>query len=144
MVPLGIDKEKLMLQLEKLEENLSNLKELPEKVEPGKDAVLIAAAERLLQVSTEACLNIGNHLISGLSLKRADTYKEIFIRLEEEKIISEDISSALQDFTAFRNRLVHLYWKITQEEVLEKINEIDYFKKFAQEILKFIKARSLL
>ncbi len=140
MVPLGIDKEKLMLQLEKLEENLIHLKQLQAKLKTD-DPFLFPAAERLLQISTESCLNIGNHIISGLGLKRADTYKEIFIRLMEEGIISKEIGNTMADFTYFRNRLVHLYWEVTKEEVASKLGEIDNFKRSSKEVIEFLEKK---
>jgi uncharacterized protein YutE (UPF0331/DUF86 family) len=103
MAPLGIDKEKLSLQLGRIEE----------------------------------CLNIGSHLIAGFGFKRADTYREVFTRLREKKIISPGLGKIMEGFASFRNRLVHLYWEVTAEDVIQKLKEIGSLKKFAQEVLKF-------
>jgi len=134
MVPSGIDKEKLMLQLERLEESLLHLKELQKR----KEKEIYPAKERLFQICVEECLNIGNHIICGLNLKRADTYKEIFIRLREAKIISEDLEKKMLDFTTLRNRLVHLYWQFTKKELDEKLKDIDCFRRFTKQILRVI------
>jgi uncharacterized protein YutE (UPF0331/DUF86 family) len=140
MAPLGIDKEKLSLQLGRLEEHLIRLKEIQGKLKQSKEekeVTLLPAGERLLQLSIEECLNIGSHLIAGLGFKRADTYREVFTRLREKKIISPELGRIMEDFASFRNRLVHLYWEVTAEDVIQKLKEIGFLKKFAQEVLKF-------
>lgn len=138
MVPTGIDKEKIFLQLERFEENLARLKEIQKTIEKEKTKTLISAAERILQVSIEECLNIGSHLIAGLELKRADTYRGIFRRLTEAKMLSPETGKKLEEFASFRNRLVHLYWEVTEEEVISKLKELDILKSFAKEVLKKI------
>lgn len=40
------------------------------------------------------------------------------------------------DFTTMRNRLVHLYWKVTKKELDEELKDIDHLKEFAKRILK--------
>lgn len=100
-----------LLQLKRLQENILRLKELRDK----KGDEIHLAKERLFQICIEECLNIGNHIICGLNLKRTDTYKEIFIRLKEAKIISKNLKEKMLDFTTMRNRLVHLYWKVTKK-----------------------------
>lgn len=132
MVPLGVDKEKLLFQLERLQENILRLKKLRDK----KGDEIYSAKERLFQICIEECLNIRKHIICGLNLKRADTYKEVFIRLREVKIISKDLEKKMLDFTTMRNRLVHLYWKVTKKELDEELKDIDHLKEFAKRILK--------
>lgn len=140
MVPTGIDKEKLMLQLERLEEKISLLKDLEERFENNKDeSLLIPAAERIFHTMVEDCININSHLISGLGLKRADNYREIFTRLLESRILSSEIGEKMEEFATFRNRLVHLYWKVEEAEMRSKIKEVHIAKRFGEEIYKYLK-----
>jgi uncharacterized protein YutE (UPF0331/DUF86 family) len=44
----------------------------------------------------------------------------------------------MESFAVFRNRFVHLYWEVKKEEIYEKLNSIDVFKKFAEEIVKYL------
>ena len=67
MVPFGIDKEKLFLQIERLRQHICGIKETKSILIEKK--FVISALERNLQLAIEDCLNIGNHIISGLSLK---------------------------------------------------------------------------
>jgi uncharacterized protein YutE (UPF0331/DUF86 family) len=117
MVPSGVDKEKLLIQSDRVEEHLSEINRIKEKVSKKENEILYSALERLLQLVIEDCLNIGSHIISGLNLKRADSYKEIFLRLEEGKIISNELGGKMQEFVSFRNRLVHMYLEVNRSEV---------------------------
>jgi len=142
MVPLGIDREKIMLQLGQLEEHLARLKDIGDRIKAVKeDVALLPAAERLLQITIEDSLNIGSHIIAGSGLTRADTYREVFTRLKEAGILSEELGNALEGFASFRNRLVHLYMEVNEEEVISKLSELAYFKEFAKQVVEYLKAR---
>ena|SRR3989338_7884280 len=140
MVSLGLDKEKLNLQIARLEESLKRIKAI--KKDKLNDTTR-AALERTLQVIVEESLNIGNHLISGLGLRRADTYREIFLVLEEEKAISSKVSKEMQNFAVFRNRLVHLYWKISDEEFKSQLDKLNVFIDFVKEMTIFLHKKKL-
>ncbi|MDP3640382.1 MAG: DUF86 domain-containing protein [Nanoarchaeota archaeon] len=141
MVPMGIDQEQVLLQIQRLEESLGSIKELSK----GKlDSLRRAALERRLHVAVEEVINIGNHLVSGLKLPRADSYREIFQVLEEKNILTPALSKELQHFAVFRNRLVHLYWKISEKEFAEQLKKIDVLKLFISVVTRFLKRKKLL
>ncbi len=141
MVPLGLDKEKLLLQTSRLEESV-------QKINQNKDKVRVkntrAALERWIQIAVEEILNIGNHVISGLGLERPDSYREIFTVLEKEKIISHDLSLELQQFAVFRNRLVHLYWKVEEEEFMMQLRKITILTDFVKMLVAYLQKEKLL
>lgn len=142
MVPTGIDKEKVLLQLGRLEGHLKELRSIGNKFEKSKeDTVLLHAVERLLQIATEECLNIGSHIIAGLGLERADTYREVFTRLKDAGILTEKLGEVMEEFASFRNRLVHLYYRMSKEEVVTKLDEIDQLKIFTQQIVKYLEGK---
>lgn len=134
MVPMGLDKEKLLLQISRLEDSLNKLKKCSLKEE-----IMRTAAERLVQISVEEVLNIGNHLISGMGLRRADSYRDIFKVLEENKIIASKLSKELQVFAMFRNRIVHVYWKIEDEEFVKQLRKVKVLSDFVKIVLKRVK-----
>ena len=145
MAPSGIDKEKFLIQIERLEQNYTLL--LDVKKQLGKasgDVIPLMAAERLLQILIEECLNIGNHIISGLNLERADAYKDIFVRLQQKGVISKEIGKELISFASFRNRLVHLYWRVERDEMLSKLDDIEIVKQFAEGVYTYLKSNKLL
>ena len=71
-------------------------------------------------------------------MKRADSYKEVFLRLEEGKIISNELNKKMQTFVSFRNRLVHMYWEVSHSEVKEKTEELNYIKQFVKNVSRFL------
>ncbi len=133
MVPSGIDKEKLLFQLDKLNEQLGKLNGLKSM---ERSDIFYSALERILQLSIETCLNIGNHIICGMNFKRADTYREIVVRLTENEIIDQKLGDKLKEFASFRNRLVHIYWDINKEELDVKLKEAPVFSEFARQIYR--------
>ncbi len=82
-----------------------------------KDVYLHATAERYLHLSIESLLDIGNHIIADQGLKKPDTYAEIFEILAEEGIISEALMKDLEGMAAFRNILVHDYFRVDLDQV---------------------------
>lgn len=101
-----------------------------------------AIVERRLQECIETCIDIGNHIISDEKLRPAQTYKEVFYILKENKIIKEDICEKLSDLASFRNILVHEYADLNHKIVYKKFKQsIDIFEKFIKNILKFVKKK---
>ena len=70
MAPSGIDNEKFLIQIERLEQNYALLLDIKAQLgNAPSDAIPLMASERLLQILIEECLNIGNHIISGLNFE---------------------------------------------------------------------------
>jgi uncharacterized protein YutE (UPF0331/DUF86 family) len=69
MAPLAVDKEKLLLMISRLEESLKELEKLKGDVRANRYAL-----ERLLQISVDESINIGNSIISELGLRRATLF----------------------------------------------------------------------
>lgn len=107
------------------------------------DDVHRAAAERLLQIAIESCLNIGNRLISLLQFEQPvrtpESYADIFIEMRNLHIIDSEFSDKLVEMARFRNRLVHLYWDLDPEATYRILQEhIDDLKKFQDVVVDFL------
>ena len=127
------DQEKLKLQLSRLEQSLTSLHNLISKKD---DPILNAAKERFIQICIEEVINIANNIIISKGMRCAETYREIFIVLEENQIINSSLGKELQKFASFRNRLVHLYWNISPKEFNEQLKKINQLQEFARVITK--------
>jgi len=92
----------------------------------------------------EDCINIGNHIISGLPFRIAGTFKDVFKVLEENEVISSPTSKIMQDFVEFRNKLVHVYWRIEEKETLEKIEKIKKVEEYVKEVYNFLVSKGFL
>ncbi len=137
----GVNRELILDRLARVRENIKHLKKLgklPLK-EFVSDFKATRSAERLLQTSIEACLDIGNHIISRCGLERPREYKDVFIILGREGIIPYAFAEKLIPMVKFRNRLVHLYWKVNEEEVYEIIQKsLKDIEEFVQHIANFL------
>ncbi len=73
--------------------------------------------ERTLQMATEACLDIANHIISYEGYREPEDNKDVFKVLSENNIIEADLRDKLVKMTKFRNVIVHDYLKVDPEIV---------------------------
>ena len=147
MVPMGVDREKLLLQADKLEEKLMQLADAArqERADFIGDDMMVSATERHIQIAVECCLNIGNHLIAGLGFKRADSYAGVFTRLVEARLINPELGEILRQAARFRNRIVHLYIELTPDEVHDFcVDSAPRLGEFVEEVFKYLRAEGHL
>ena len=107
------------------------------------DKIKSAAAESYLRRSLEAIFDVGRHILakSG-SIDLATEYKAIARGLFQKKVISEDISQELVEMAGYRNRLVHLYHEITDEELYGIIrHNLTDIHQFVKQIRDFINSK---
>ncbi len=90
-----------------------------------------------LQRACEATIDIAMYVIANRKLGVPQTKKEAFIKLEENELISKEISNNMQKMIGFRNIAVHDYKQIDEEVLADVIqNHLGDFIIFAKEILK--------
>jgi len=81
------------------------------------DARTPAAAESYLRRALEALLDIGRHVLAkGFALAPAE-YKEVADELVRTAVLSEQTGTLLRQMAGYRNRLVHFYREVSQEEL---------------------------
>lgn len=89
-----------------------------------------------LQRACEIAIDIAMYIISNRKLGVPQTKKEAFIKLEENNLISKDISINMQKMTGFRNIAIHDYKQIDEEILADVIeNHLIDLTNFAKEIL---------
>ena len=131
-----LNRELILDRMSRVREYVKNLKELGKlpMEEFVSDFKATNSAERLLQISIEACLDIGNHIISRCGLERPREYKDVFLILGREGLLPYPFAEKLIPMVKFRNRLVHLYWEVDKKEVYEVIknnlSDIEEFIKY--------------
>lgn len=89
-----------------------------------------------LQRACEATIDIAMYIVSTRKLGIPQTKKEAFKKLEENNIISKDMSKNMQNMTGFRNIAIHDYKEINEEilkEVIEK--HLNDLLEFARQML---------
>ena len=87
------------------------------------DPQVVDAAKYRLLVAVEAAVSICTHVTSRLAARTPDSYADCFHVLGVAGIVSTDLAERLGRMARFRNRLVHLYWKIDNERVWEILGE---------------------
>lgn len=108
--------------------------------EYSKDIRLQRFVERTLHIAIEACLDIGNHIISDEGFREPEDNRDVFKVLGENGIITESLQKRLQDMASFRNLIVHSYAKIDNEVVFgilkKRLGDIEAFIKAVSKTMK--------
>ncbi len=133
--------ETIYSKLELLEEYIDILKDYQDYrlEEIRQDQTLKGAVERYLQVSLECMIDIGEVIISRRSLKKPESYKEIFTILGDNGILPVDFSRQISPAAGFRNVLVHMYAHIDMEKVYFYLqNHLDDLEQFARYIALYL------
>lgn len=96
-------------------------------------------AEHYFRRSLEGILTVGTHILSRLPEKTKD-YQEIIISLANQKIIPKEFAERNKKLAGYRNRLVHIYWEVSEEEMYKVIKEyledLDKFCQYFQKVLQ--------
>ncbi|MCL6105813.1 MAG: DUF86 domain-containing protein [Actinobacteria bacterium] len=83
------------------------------------DRRLLDSAKYNFVVTIECLLDIGNHVIASEGFRRPEDYRDIAQVLAESDIIAVELAEKFKLMVSFRNRLVHMYWKVDDELVRE-------------------------
>lgn len=86
-------------------------------------------------VAIECCIDLSNHIIASERLRSPLDYADSFTVLTEAGFLDKEIGAKMRNAARFRNRLVHVYWDVDDQLVLDYLqNErttIDHFAKAA-------------
>jgi len=122
---------------------LSHLKELGnlQRAEFLEDYKNPASAETFIRHCLEAIFDIGRHILAKSGKVRlTHEYKDIARGLGESGVISKPLMNKLMEMAGYRNRIVHFYHEITDEELYEILqNDLKDIEQFVNQIGKFIK-----
>lgn len=100
------------------------------------------SAERCLHLAIECAINIGNHIISALQLRKPEEYHDIALILEENGVIPSEFAEEVVKMIRFRNILVHDYVGLDVSRVYSFLQgRLGDFELFIEYITKFLKSR---
>ena len=103
-----LDRERILAKMDELDGYLNELKGIaPRSFEEYQKVEKKRACERLLQLSIEVLIAICHLLVSGLRLGLPAEEDDLFRKLTEARILSEELGAKLREMKAFRNILVH-------------------------------------
>jgi len=136
-----LDKESLFYKIEKIRTGLRTLRKLaklPFK-EYNKEIEHRMTAERLLQVSIEAMLDTGNHIIAAEGLQAPLEYRDVFNILARSKVLPDALATRCQKMVGLRNRLVHEYMEIDHVIIYDILNQhLGDFEDYVKAIVRFV------
>jgi len=99
-----------------------------------------AIAEHHLRRASESVFDIGRHIIARCGFTKAIDYTQIIDILAENSVIPKDFAEDFRKIGGFRNRIVHMYWRVTSDELYEVIRkDTGELTKFTKYILIYIK-----
>ena len=111
------DKRLIQLRIDIIERNLKEIRDIL-KLKKMRYRDELALKHALLE-SLEACIDIANHIIATKGFRRPTDYKDIFVVLEENKIVPKGLSRKLQEIAKFRNVLVHRYATVDMNKLVQ-------------------------
>jgi uncharacterized protein YutE (UPF0331/DUF86 family) len=123
-------------QLDLLERLLSRLEEYAAEVTRGQlesDLDTWLKVSRALELVAQCCLDLAMELVARRGLGVPETYRDAFVRLAQDGLLSEEESVRLQGWAGLRNVLAHLYTSIDIDRLhAAMIEDKDPLRRFAR------------
>jgi uncharacterized protein YutE (UPF0331/DUF86 family) len=79
----------------------------------------IGTAESCLRRALEALLDLGRHLLAKVFGEAVTEYKKIAEELDRRQVLGPDAAHRLRVLAGYRNRMVHFYHEVTDEELYD-------------------------
>ena len=141
MIAKTIDKKLILERLNLIQKAVARLERL-QGLSEGELALEdnFAIAEHNLRYALEAVFDICGHIISRLPGKQADEYKQMAREMGKAGIVSAEFAQdKLVPMAGYRNRLTHLYFEVSGEEIKNIIEkDLKDFAEFNSFIKKFL------
>jgi uncharacterized protein YutE (UPF0331/DUF86 family) len=137
---MEIDKEKIKQRFSEINESLKGIQgllKLNDKEFWARKENIAALKYYLLQ-AIEAVGGICVHIAAKKFNKGVSTFGECFEVLEKEGFLKKGLTERLRKMVKFRNKLVHRYWEIDDQKIVE------YSRKDLKDFIEFMKAVSKL
>lgn len=128
-------------RLQEIDENLKILAELKKlsKEKFKSDPKIFKLAERCLEVSIQALLDIAHHIIAANNMMRPRDNKDVLGIIAAQKIIPRDFAKRIEPMVGLRNILIHEYLKIDPERIYNHLQYLQDFRAFQKHILTYLK-----
>lgn len=133
-----IDKERINHKIVFIENNLAKLQELSklDENEFKSDFRNIESSKHLLQVSVECMIDICEHIVAKKRLGTPDTAAECIRMVFSSGYVSNKNAETYITMTKFRNRIVHLYNDLGENEIYQILrNNLSDFSLFIKDIV---------
>jgi len=103
------------------------------------ESLPLKAAKYLLIELAEAMSNTIQHILAKEKGVAVSGYIDSVVKAHQHGLISADMFQRLKPFFDFRNSLIHRYWSIDDDRLIENIkNGRDDFDRFVEEIEAYL------
>jgi uncharacterized protein YutE (UPF0331/DUF86 family) len=117
MTPIDPERtQNLISSMREATDMLHDLSTMPED-EFRNDRHKQSSAKYNFITAIEAAIDLANHIISKKGLRSPEDYADTFQVLAEANILNKEFAEELGNMARFRNRLVHVYWKVGTKEL---------------------------
>jgi uncharacterized protein YutE (UPF0331/DUF86 family) len=83
------------------------------------------ALERIIHMTIEAIIDVGNAMIDGFIMRDPGSYEDIVEILRDENVISTNSSGQLKELITLRKQLIYGYHGISHEQLLHTIKNVE-------------------
>lgn len=127
-----------------IKKSSTELKTLIQENQLKPDSLALKAAKYLLIELAEAISNTLQHILAKEKGIPVSGYIDTIVKAREYQIISENLFNKLKPFFDFRNNLIHRYWTIDDNKLIENILEgYSDFDQFISDIEAYLKYKKL-
>ena len=114
-----VDRLKIEQMLRFLEAQLTRFEE---KQDWNQDEITQLAFERMIQISIDSVLDVGNAMIDGFIMRDPGSYEDIIDILLDEKVITDEIAIQFKAVLPLRKMLVQDYMEVSHEQLQSVFN----------------------
>ena len=133
IIPIKQRLNKILIELEDLE-SISGMS----FEDFAKDTMLIRAVERVLEIISQAIIDVASQIIAEMKLSLIPSYRETVIVLANHHIIDRELAQRLSKFIGMRNVIVHGYMDVDVKMIYDAIERI---LSDAQEFVEAIRSK---
>lgn len=125
-------------------EILSSLEQLEDLKRLSKDAFLadphkISSAKYNFIVAIEGVIDLCNHIVAKNAWRTPEDYADTFKVMAERGAFDVPFTDTLIQMARFRNRLVHIYWEVDNDELYKILQaRLDDIRQFLKKFGAFI------
>jgi uncharacterized protein YutE (UPF0331/DUF86 family) len=136
-----IDMKRFRQYLSEITRNSLELKKIVEQGKLAPGSMELKAAKYILIELAEAMSNCLQHVLAKQRGVAVSGYIDTIAKGHKEGIISEALFQKLKPFFDFRNSLIHRYWIIDDETLIENIKGgMDDFGRFTDEMESYVRS----
>jgi len=120
---MRLDKIRVKRYFTEIRKNSLDLNSLIDSKELLPGSIPLKAAKYILIELAEAMSNTIQHILAKDKGIAVSGYIDTILKAYEKRLVSENLFQRLKPFFDFRNSLIHRYWTISDERLVENISQ---------------------